>query len=189
MSSCNEIWIFLPFLPAHKQIAEFIHFMEKEGKTAECLLNKLSDRPRESLTHPSFSFRLWREFQIQRTEWDGGSQPAMAWWLLALGVPQLFWKLQLGAQKVDDFGFKLFIGVLQLTQRQREELCSAPVTSQPCFPLSGARQSLPSHSSSAKAAQQPWLPKPSENTEPFCAQPQPRSSWVCAGPSTPSLQT
>lgn len=100
----------------------------------------------------------------------------MAWWLLALGVPQLFRKLQLGAQKVDEFGFKVFLGVLQPTQRQREGLCSAPVTSQPCFPLSGARQSLPSHSSSAKAAQHPGCPNPLKTQN-------------HSVPSNPSLQT
>lgn len=82
----------------------------------------------------------------------------MAWWLLALGVPQLFWKLQLGAQKVDDFGFKLFIGVLQLTEAERGAVlssCHLPALLPPFW--GKAKPSLPQllckGSSAALAAQ------------------------------------
>lgn len=68
------------------------------------------------------SVRLWTEFSIQRDRvgWGSPLQPSVAGWVLALGVPQLFWELQLqlGAQKGHEFGFKLFLGLLQLPEAE-----------------------------------------------------------------------
>lgn len=73
---------------------------------------------RQAQGKPDTSFLLiqlvlgWTEFEIGRDRvCQGLAVPSAAWWVLALGVPQLFWKLQLqlGAQQADGFGLRLFL--------------------------------------------------------------------------------